>query len=178
MSQLEDPISAAHQAAIPWGGLAGEPRLIRDRENLVFEAHLTNGTHAALRLHREGYQSAEAIKGELTWTAALAERGFPCPRPIPTKGGNLAARLSGLPIASMITWIDAEPIGEHGLTYAGDISRYGDLGTLIAQMHAITDELALGSLDRPDWGADALLGENPHWGRFWENPSLSKEEAQ
>ncbi|MFY0692687.1 MAG: phosphotransferase [Paracoccaceae bacterium] len=178
MNWAEDPIAAAHRAAIPWGGLSGPPRLIRNRENLVFEVHLAQGPHAALRLHREGYQSADAIRGELTWTAALAGRGFPCPRPIPATSGDLAVRQPGLPMASMITWIDAAPIGEHGQAFAGPVTRYKELGGLIARMHAITDNLDLGSLDRPSWDAEAILGEDPHWGRFWENPSLSAEEVQ
>jgi len=30
--------------------------------------------------------------------------------------------------------------------------------------------------DRPHWDLDGLLGDTPHWGRFWDNPSLSEAE--
>lgn len=30
---------------------------------------------------------------------------------------------------------------------------------------------------RPAWDADALVGDTPLWGKFWENPTLSEAEA-
>ncbi len=47
----------AQEAAQHWGGQF--PRLIRNRENAVFEIALPTGP-AALRLHRMGYQSVIA----------------------------------------------------------------------------------------------------------------------
>ena len=81
----------ALEAAAHWGGAAAL-RLIRDRENAVFEAALPAGL-AALRLHRVGYQSEAAIRSELWWCAALADAGAPVPRPIPAQDGELLHRL-------------------------------------------------------------------------------------
>jgi hypothetical protein len=75
----------AAEAAAHWGG-AHSLRLIRDRENAVFEAALPTG-RAALRLHRVGYQSEAAIRSELWWCAALADAGVPVPRPLPAQDG-------------------------------------------------------------------------------------------
>lgn len=177
----EAAIAAAGRLAAAWGGLVGAPRLIRNRENIVFEVHLQDGGHAALRLHRSGYQTAAAIRSELVWTKRLADAGFPCPRPLPTLGGDLVAMREGDPVASAVCWIDAGPIGENNVAFAGDATGhcalYRDVGRLIRHLHDTTDSIETADIQRPLWDSEGLLGDNPLWGRFWENPSLSAPEA-
>lgn len=177
---MTDITTQAQQAATFWGGFADAPRLIRNRENAVFEVTLQTGQRAALRLHRQGYQTHSAIEAELTWTLALAQSGFPCPRPIAAKDGRTVQTLAGGRLVSMVTWIDARPIGENAVPFKGSLeqqqSLYTRLGALIAQLHARTDQLGMGALDRPSWGRDGLLGDQPLWGRFWENSSLTAAE--
>jgi len=110
-------LNKIEEAGRAWGGFQAPPRLINERENAVYEAILQDGTRVALRLHRQGYQSADAIRAELLWTAALAEQGFPCPRPTPTKGGALVHRLASGQCASVVSWVDATPIGENGVPF-------------------------------------------------------------
>jgi len=168
------------EAGLAWGGLAGAPRLINERENAVYEAVLHDGDRVALRLHRTGYQSQEAIRSELVWTAALADQGFPCPRPVPCTDGALVHCLASGQLASVVSWIDAAPIGESGVPFAGTIEQHLDqmqgLGRLIRKMHDLTDAMDTSELVRPRWDLDGLLGETPHWGRFWLNPSLTEKE--
>ncbi|GFE64978.1 phosphotransferase enzyme family protein [Litoreibacter roseus] len=163
-----------------WGPLAAPPRLIRDRENAVYEVQFADGTHAALRLHRTGYQSAEGIRSELRWTERLADTGFPCPRPLRTKAGDLIA--DGMPCASVVTWIDAAPIGENGVPFDGPLAEqcalYERLGRLIKRLHQTTDRLDQSGITRPHWDLDALLGPDPLWGRFWDNPALAPAEVE
>lgn len=166
-------------ALAAWGG-ASDLRLIHQRENAVYEVRLTDGTRAALRLHRAGYQGAGAIAAELAWTEALACAGFPCPRPIRTRSGGLVAGQEGA-LASLVGWIAAVPIGAAGVPLDGPPEAQDalmqDLGALVGRLHRLTDRLGVTGAARPRWDAPALLGETPHWGRFWDNPALDPAES-
>jgi len=160
---------AALAALHAWGAPSAHPQLVADRENRVYRVRLTDGRTGALRLHRPGYQSADAIEAELTWTEALAAAGFPCPRPLRT----LTAALLGEPgagrVASMVTWVDGAPM-------TPTPTNFRRLGHLLAGLHAVTDTLALPTLARPRWDADAFLSDTPRWGRFWQNTALAGPE--
>ena len=169
-------------AAQAWGGLVLPPRLISNRENAVFEVHLEHGGHAALRLHRMGYQPSASIEGELIWTERLRREGFACPAPVPTQNNQLTVKLPDGQIASCVAWLDANPIGENGVAFAGSIedhcALYLRVGRLIAELHIATKAIDTTEIQRPSWDCEAILGENPHWGRFWENPSLQADEKE
>ncbi|MFN3646869.1 MAG: phosphotransferase enzyme family protein [Gemmobacter sp.] len=171
----------AAEAAAHWGG-AQTLRLIRDRENAVFEAMLPTG-RAALRLHRVGYQSEAAIRSELWWCAALADAGAPVPRPVPARDGELLHRLSSGRLASVIGWIDGPPLGEAGVPLAGRrdelVARFRAVGDLVARFHEATDALTLPDwFTRPRWDVPGLTGETPFWGRFWDHPDLTADERE
>ena len=68
-------------------------RLIRNRENAVFEMALPQG-RAALRLHRQGYQDVAAIQSELWWCAALATQNVAVPAALVCNDGALLVQLS------------------------------------------------------------------------------------
>ncbi len=162
-----------------WGA-TGAPRLIKDRENTVYEIALPGGDRAALRLHRPGYQSTAAIRSELWWMARLAEAGVPVPRPVPTRDGALVAEVGRA--ASVVSWIDGAQIGDGATPLEADAdavtARYRALGALIARMHDATDALTLPpDFERLSWNRPAYTGEDPLWGRFWENPALTPDEA-
>jgi Ser/Thr protein kinase RdoA (MazF antagonist) len=170
----------AAQAAAQWeAGTA--PRLIKNRENAVFEITLPQG-RAALRLHRRGYQTAAAIRSELWWCEALAKAGLPVPTAIRTRNGDLLVDLGAGQLASAIDWVEGTILGQADIPLAGtteqQCARYAALGALIARIHTATDALDLPQdFDRPRWDIDGLVGPNPLWGRFWEHPVLSEAEA-
>lgn len=176
-----EAILLAERAAQAWGGFDAPPQLIRNRENIVFEVHLKHGGHAALRLHRAGYQTTPAIEAELLWTERLAEAGLRCPRPLHTVAGGLTEEAAFGPVASAVAWIEADPIGENGVPFAGTTDAHCALnervGALIGTLHRTTDAIETHDIARPSWNADALLGETPRWGRFWDNPALYPEEV-
>lgn len=181
---LSEP--AAHALAAVavkhWGGTLRPPRLVNNRENIVFEALLAGGEHVALRLHRPGYQSRAAILSELGWTTRLAEAGFPVPRPLRAGDGAPVAEAGGR-LASCVSWLEGSPVGSSGEALAGSPAAqaqvYRELGALIARLHAATDAAGLPEgFERPAWDAAGLLGDDPLWGRFWENPAFSAEEAR
>lgn len=169
----------AAEAAGHWG--ARVRRLVRNRENAVFEVALPDGKRAALRLHREGYQSDASIRSELWWCAALAARGVAVPAALPARDGDLLVRLSNGRRASAVTWLEGEPLGEAGVPYALPtpvlLERHQALGRLVRQVQDETAGLTLPpEFERPRWDRDGLVGEAPFWGRFWEHPAAAPEQ--
>ena len=168
----------ALEAARHWGGHS--PRLIRNRENAVFEVTLPTGP-AALRLHRMGYQSDAAIWSELWWCAALSAEGVAVPAALPSLTGDLLVTLSNGRKASVITWVEGEALGIAGQPFDMPLplllERHHALGRLIADFHAATARLTLpAEFTRPRWDIPGLVGETPFWGRFWEHPEASAEQ--
>lgn len=168
-------MTPATEAAALWGATLTRP--LRLRENEVYEVQTPIG-RAALRLHRVGYQTAEAIRSELWWCNALRDAGLPVPGPVPLPDGALLARLPAGRLASVVTWIEGEPLGEAGVPLPGSARDQAELhhalGRLLAQVHRATDALILPDFfDRPSWGHDGLVGDAPLWGRFWDHPALT-----
>jgi Ser/Thr protein kinase RdoA (MazF antagonist) len=169
----------AAEAAIHWGG---KPlALIRDRENAVFRMALPNGGHAALRLHRVGYQTAAAIESELWFCGALANRGLPVPRALPAQSGGVLVVLSSGRMASAVEWLAGTPLGEAGVPLTGrakdQAAAHFALGQILARVHSATETLDLPQgFERPAWDIEGLTGEAPFWGRFWEHPALTPAE--
>ena len=171
----------ASLAAALWGGSVTKPLTLR--ENEVFEVALPDHPRAALRLHRMGYQTASAIRSELWWCAELGKAGLPVPAPIPLPDGGFLAQLPSGRHASVVTWVAGEPLGAAGVPLSGPLTdqldRHHALGRLVAQIHRATDALTLpASFDRPKWDHDGLVGEMPFWGRFWDHPALTADDAQ
>ncbi|SIO50688.1 Ser/Thr protein kinase RdoA involved in Cpx stress response, MazF antagonist [Rhodovulum sp. ES.010] len=177
----EEALELAQEAVTHWAGCEG-PRLISHRENAVFAMVLPRAERGVLRLHRRGYQSEEAIRSELWWMEALAAAGLSVPRPQRTDDGALLAQLADGRISSVLGWVAGDPLGEGGEPLAGSpddqMRRYASAGRAIAQLHVATDRLHLPpSFTRPHWDIEGLLGPAPFWGRFWDHPSASEQEA-
>ena len=173
----------AVEALGAWGGSSHPPRLIKDRENAVFEVRLNDGRRAALRLHRIGYQSAAAISSELWWMQEVAKRGVPVPTPISTDDGALSYVLANGRVATLISWVEGKQLGEQGTELSGSESeqevQFGRIGALVADLHNATDALDLPpEFERHSWDSDGFLGNDPFWGRFWENPTLCPDEQR
>lgn len=169
----------AAEAAAQWQ--ATPLRLIRNRENAVFEMRLPDGTRAALRLHRQGYQDAAAIRSELWWCAALAARGVSVPEALPATDGSLLVTLSTGRAASVVRWLEGEPLGEAGVPFTTPLplllDRHHALGQLVRKVHEVTATLPLpADFTRPRWDSDGLVGEAPFWGRFWDHPAASPDQ--
>lgn len=178
---MTDPLRAeADEAAALWGGRL--ERLILARENAVFEIVLPAGNRAALRLHRRGYQGADAIASELWWCAELAALGLPVPRPIPSLQGRALETLSTGRHASLVAWLDGVAMGTAGQPFADpvavQIDRHFRLGRLLRHLHQATVSLALpAGFARPHWDADGLVGDSPFWGRFWDHPAALPDQT-
>ncbi|WP_147126632.1 phosphotransferase enzyme family protein [Shimia ponticola] len=173
-------MSDIDEIAAFWGQVDAAPRLIAQRENAVYEA-VIGGQRLALRLHRAGYQSQIAIESELRWTSRMAAIGFPCPAPVAALDGAFLRAVPGGSFASAVTWVDGDAIGDGDTPLGGTLTEqtalYSAVGALIAAFHDASDTVPTGDIQRLPWDADALVGDAPTWGRFWENPTLSTAEA-
>ena len=172
-------MTPAETTAEAWG--ARILRTLRDRENHVYECALPSGDRAALRLHRAGYQSPAAIRSELWWCAELARAGLPVPAALPSLDGQLLVSLPDGRQASVIAWMDGEALGEAAKPFTRPLAQvldaYQSLGHLLARVHWTTDRLTLPpDFTRPRWDLDGLVGDQPHWGRFWEHPAATPDQ--
>lgn len=184
---LERKLIHKAQLALAFWEIQDNPVLLKYRENAVFRVRLPDGKPAALRLHRPNYQSEDALKAELDFSAYLAANGMAVPQPIAARDGSLcvaseteAGRV--IQYASLISWMDGRPLGQTGI--ALDLSRehsvatFERLGRLFAQLHDLADSYALPSgFNRPHWDMAGLVGDAPLWGRFWDCPGLSDTQA-
>lgn len=171
-------MTPAEEAAQHWNGRI--VRLLRDRENHVFEIATPQG-RAALRLHRAGYQSPAAIRSELWWCAELARAGLPVPAALPARDGALLVPLSDGRHASVIAWMEGDALGEaakpNPRPLALVLDLYHALGALLERVHKATDALTLpAKFTRPRWDRDGLVGDDPLWGRFWEHRAASPDQ--
>lgn len=159
------------------------PELIKYRENAVFKVRLAWGEPAALRLHRPAYHSPAALASELAFMASLRDRGLAVPQPIPAASGALLVGFGDGPYyADLIGWVEGEPLGETGIPLAGEgrdlPAIFRAVGREMALLHGAADAFRQPpGFERPAWDAAGLLGDTPFWGRFWDCPALSAEDA-
>lgn len=182
MDGIEETLTERARLALGrWNVPAQQPQLIKYRENAVFRVALENGAGAALRLHRAGYHSQNALASELAWMADLRQRGVSVPQPIPSSDGALLVRLedgSAEPqYADLIGWVGGAPLGASGRPLqrprAELAATFDTIGREMARLHDAADRFAMpADFVRPRWDSDGLLGDMPFWGRFWDCAGL------
>jgi len=82
--------------------------------------------------------------------------------------------------ADLVTWLDGKPLGKSGenLDLTDAIKTFRTLGQTAAKIHLLSDQWTLPQgFERPQWDNDALLGESPLWGRFWDCHGLTAPDA-
>lgn len=169
-----------------WNLDGGDLRLIKYRENAVYELNTTGGGRFALRVHRAGYHSDQSLKSELKWIEALNDFGVGVPRVIPTRDGNTFAKVSidSVPDerqVDLFAWVDGEQLGsiEDELGDDPDAIKhiYKTIGRVAAKMHNQALQWKLpADFSRHSWDVDGLVGDDPLWGRFWELNALTTEQ--
>lgn len=170
----------AETALAFWGNAAAPPRLVKNRENIVFDVTLKSGARVALRLHRPGYQSREAIDSELRWTDLLADQGLAVARPVRGINGRLTGHAFDR-VASCVEWLEGSQIGSAEVPLPGSAGEQAalmaEVGALVAHLHDAADAAGQPDpFDRKAWDVHGLLGVRPLWGRYWENPALTPPE--
>jgi len=151
-------------------------------ENATYRIEAPDGRRWALRIHREGYQSRQAIASELAWAVDLRRSGVvTTPNPLPGRDGNLIQhiahpQLMGPRNAVLFDWENGkEPAITDDL--AGSMEA---LGEIAARMHVHARQWPRPSwFTRHSWDFDSALGENrPHWGRWREGVGMDREKEQ
>ena len=161
-----------------WGFGGAEWSLVAARENHVFKVSARDGRPYALRLHRRGYRSDAELKSELDWMGALASGGLNVPTPIVSTEGSHLHCVHDVQV-DVLSWLSGAPLGETGrpLDAPDRQGAFRRIGEQMARLHEISDAWTPPSdFSRWSWDSAGLLGERPLWGRFWENPTLSRED--
>jgi Ser/Thr protein kinase RdoA (MazF antagonist) len=176
----------AARALDAWDLPAPRVSLLKYRENAVFAVTAADGRRAVLRVHRPGYRSDAEIRSEIAWMRALDAAGVPTPRALPTRDGDVVTTASadGVPEprqCDVMAWVEGQPPGslERGVAATDEALRalYRQVGTLAGRMHALASEWKRpDGFARPCWDAEALVGEHPTFGPFWELPVLDDGE--
>ena len=180
--QGEAYAALARAALAHWSMEDAELQLLKMRENAVFSVSTGTGQRYAMRIHRAGYHSDDALLSELQWMTALDAEGIHTPRIIPSAAGELfeRVRVDEVPESrqvDMLAWIDGRPLGSLEAGVVGElhelVENYRLLGNIAARLHNQGENWQLpAGFTRHAWDLEGLVGEQPFWGRFWENESL------
>ena len=167
------------QALGQWGLEGCDFKLVAQRENRVYRVYSPDGSRA-LRLHRPGYRTEAELISELVWLEQLHRGGLNVPLPVTALDGNMLQRVHDVPV-SLLTWLAGSPMGETGgkLEVADRTGAFRAVGEAMARLHEVSDAWQVPAhFQRFNWNLDGLVGETPLWGRFWENPQLSRQQQQ
>jgi len=177
-----------HYMDAAWDAVGRFPVTVNDltfvsrSENITFRVSVDDSeADYVLRLHRPGYCLIEELESERAWLGALKEEGNAVQTSLQTRAGGHFT-LVDVPgeascYAGMTTWTEGIPLRAFLETCSSSAERqeiFHGFGNMVAGFHNQST-----SWDLPDdfrrrrLDLDALLGENPSWGRFWEHPSLS-----
>jgi Ser/Thr protein kinase RdoA (MazF antagonist) len=165
-----------------WGlSPAANVRLLNLSENATYlVADPAAHQKVVLRLHRVGYSSAEEIRSELEWMAALRRDAvIETAAPLPGRDGELVQTLvspSGRPRRHAVAFeflAGAEPAA------GGDAPRWFErLGELTARMHLHSRGWRPpAGFQRKRWDVEAMVGEGGYWGPWREAIGLQASGA-
>ncbi|MBT8080755.1 MAG: phosphotransferase, partial [Gammaproteobacteria bacterium] len=138
-----------------------------------------------LRLHRPGYSTIDELESERVWIRALKATGVTLQDSIETaRGGHYAlvdiAGGAEKRYAGMTTWQEGIPLRDF-LESCQDaeermrmLRRFGEIAAVFHDQS--THWQPPPGFVRRRLDLDALLGETPFWGRFWEHPALTESQ--
>jgi Ser/Thr protein kinase RdoA (MazF antagonist) len=177
---LEDLANAA-LSLYALGG-AARARLINLSENATYRVDgAGDGRRYALRVHRDGYHSRQAVASELAWAVALRRSGVVVtPSPVPGRDGEIIQSLahSSMSRARNIVLFDWEDGVEPGI--GDDLALpFETLGAVTARMHGHSRAWTRpAGFTRLTWDLETSLGdEAPHWGRWRDGMGLDPATA-
>jgi Ser/Thr protein kinase RdoA (MazF antagonist) len=166
------------RAALDAYGLAEAQFTFISGGNIIFRVYAPNpapvkvahelffDNQYVLRIHQQGYQTADEITSELEWLSALRrDAGLPVPEPVPTGRGELLVRVAvpGVPgtrTCSLLRWMKGRM-----LTKSIVPRHFKAVGRLMAQLHehAVQWHPPHG-FTRRQWDWDGLFGDTAGFG--------------
>jgi Ser/Thr protein kinase RdoA (MazF antagonist) len=157
--------------------------LLNLSENATYKVeHAPSSRRWALRIHRDGYHSREAIASELAWAIDLRNSGVvTTPRPLKGTNGELIQSVAHLrmPRPRNVVLFDWETGAEPGI---GEdlIGPFEVLGEVTARMHEHVKKWQRPpGFERLTWNFETSLGEdNPHWGRWRDGMGVDSAKAE
>ena len=162
----------ALEALTHWNLPNASISFVAQRENEIYRVQSNDSNQAwALRLHRPGLRTPAELISESLWLQKLSTSGMGVPMSVPTATGEWCISLANHWI-DMQTWLPGVTM-EH----TTQANHYTALGRSIAKLHTISDNWVLPSnFKRLNWDRNGLLGDEPEWGRFWENNALNEQQ--
>ncbi len=163
--------------ALPSGVTA---RLINLSENATYKLEAPHSRQCwALRVHREGYHSKNAIASELAWAKALRTSGAAItPVAVPGVDGEDIQTVSheSLPNPRHVVLFDWESGIEPSEEEDDLRAPFEVLGETAARMHVHVKSWDLPeNFERLTWDFETSLGANPHWGRWRDGMGLDDD---
>jgi acetylornithine/succinyldiaminopimelate/putrescine aminotransferase/Ser/Thr protein kinase RdoA (MazF antagonist) len=185
-AQLAAIETLARRALESWRLADAELQLVKHRENTVFRVQAQDDRAFALRVHQADLHGDAALRSELVWMQALRDDGFRVPAVVPADDGALLVTATAGELTrrcSLLEWIDGDLLNELGLCKRGMraelCDRYRKLGALAAELHLqATGWTPPEGFTRHAWDEDALLGDEPRMGKFWEHPALTPQQRR
>ena len=162
-----------------WGFDNAHVQLAAARENTVYAVD-HDQKRFALRLHRIGYRDEAELASELLWMDALGKAGMNLPQPLPSTVHKFSHIIDGV-FVDMLTWLDGRPMRNNGvmIDHPDVAGLYFQLGHAMAELHVLSDQWTPSSeFKRVYWDQYGLLGANPIWGKFWDNPNLTPHQIK
>jgi Ser/Thr protein kinase RdoA (MazF antagonist) len=178
----EEPVERMDQvaslAAVAYGCAPGPDSVqrIHQSENATYRISLGPGRDGALRVHRQGYQSATAIHSELAWIAALRrDIGLSTPKVMLNRAGSELTTIRDVDLGEWhcvaFEWVEG--------SYPGldDSARHFEaIGMLSAQLHSHAATWRRPTwFGRFSWDRADLIGAGSRWGDWRVTPLLSVE---
>ena len=140
--------------------------MINLSENATYRVD-AGGQKWALRVHREGYHSRNAIASELAWAMALRRDGaVKTPVPVRGKDGELIQKVGAEGIdprhVVLFEWENGVEPSEADL-----LGPFEVLGEVTARMHAHARKWKRPpNFERLTWDFEGALGDEGHWGSW------------
>lgn len=157
-------------------------KLINLSENATYGVEASDGRRWALRIHRHGYHSRDAIASELAWMTDLRASGVVVtPMPVQGLNGEIIQEVShpSLNHPRYVVLTNWEGGQEPGID-EDLVKPFEILGEVTARMHAHARQWSRPSFfQRLTWDFDTSLGETkPHWGRWRDGLGVDGAKAK
>ncbi|CAD7340162.1 MULTISPECIES: phosphotransferase enzyme family protein [unclassified Sphingobium] len=173
----------AEAALKQWPGRFTRLTPVKYRENAVFSVFRDDGRRFAVRIHRHGYHSSDALRSELAWMRSLSDAGVGAPLSALSHGGDALVGITHPAVpeprqVDFLEWLPGTPIGsaDEGLALTGSdaIAAMEKVGALAARVHGHSRTWrGAGTMVRHAWDEHGLIGPEPFWGQFWNMPGLT-----
>ena len=137
-------------------------------ENATYRIENATGRSWALRVHREGYHSKNAIASELAWLMDLrAARVVVTPLPVKGRNGEPSRSCpSQMKVPRHVVLFEWEEGAEPGIGEDLEVP-FEILGNVTARMHLHSRAWRRPrGFERLTWDLETSLGSKPHWGRW------------